>query len=297
MQISNQAYQDLARLIYDKFGIALGDDKQVLVTTRLLPIMQQQGFRSFEEYYNYLAQDRTGKALLTLANQITTNYSFFYREGEHFDFLREFALPQKITQPPSLNAPNLHIWSAGCSSGEEAYTLAMVLEDFFQTSSSRWDIGILATDIDTNMLNQASQAIYPEDRLRNIPPMMRMRYFQSVSAHQWQIKPDIKKYVHFSRFNLIQPQFNFKGKFFAIFCRNVMIYFDKPRVKKLIQNFYDVTEEQGYLFIGQTESLDKEDCPYQYVAPAIYQKREVTRTVQQPEISGTSDKTHLFEMP
>ena len=297
MNISIQTYQKFSQLIYDKFGIDLGEDKQVLITTRLAPLLEEKRFQSFEEYYQYVVNDSSRKALLTLANRITTNYSFFYREGEHFDFFREFALPQKISQPPSLNPPAIHIWSAGCSSGEEAYTISMVLRDFFEVPSSRWNLGVLATDIDTNMLNQATQGIYPEDRLRNIPPMMRMRYFKALSSGQWQVKPNIRELPHFSRFNLIQPKFNFKGKFFAIFCRNVMIYFDQNTVNKLIEKFYEVTEEQGYLFIGQTESLNKYNCPYHYVAPSIYQKRELERTVKKPDFSKSTDHSKLFEMP
>ena len=116
--------------------------------------------------------------------------------------------------------------------------------------------------------------IYPEDRIKTIPPLMRMRYFESVQPGLWQIKPEIRKLVHFSRFNLVKSRFSFKKKFFAIFCRNVMLYFDRQTINALIERFYQVTEDQGYLFISLTESLDKTDCPYHYVGPSIYQKRE-----------------------
>lgn len=273
IQISHQEYKKLSTLIHEHFGIDLGENKKSLVTTRLFPLMQKKGFQSFEEYYQYLLQDKTGKALLNLANHITTNYSFFYREGEHFDFLQDVALPYRVANPPSVNGKNIHFWSAGCSSGEEAYTLSMVIQDFFEKSPS-WDLGIFASDIDTNVLQQANQGTYLDDRLRNIPPLMKTRHFQQSSTGDWQIHPRIKDLVHFSRFNLIRPTpFQFQGKFFAIFCRNVMIYFNRSTVNELVRKLYEVTEEDGYLFIGLTETLDKQNCPFHYVAPSIYQKR------------------------
>ena len=272
MHISDMEYQQLSQLIQNKFGISLGKNKKALVLTRLQALLTQQGIQSFGEYYHHVTTDPTGKALLTLANRITTNYSFFYREREHFDFLQRQGLPQRIAQPPAANGSSLHLWSAACSAGEEPYTLAMVLQDFFKTSSAQWDLGILATDIDTNMLGIAQRGIYPEDRLKGIPPLSRINYFQSTGQGMWQIKPEIRKWVHFSRFNLIQSAFTFQKKFFAIFCRNLLIYFDRPTANTLVRRFYEVTEEQGYLFISHTENLDKDNCPYRYVAPSIYQK-------------------------
>lgn len=273
MQVSTKAYEHLSHLVYEKFGIALGKNKQALVVTRLEPTIRKLGFKNFEEYYHHVIQDSSGKSLLVLANQITTNYSFFYRETDHFDFLSQVALPQKIKQIPSYNNDTLNIWSAACSSGEEPYTIAMVLHEFFETNNTyKWNTGILATDIDTNMLQYATTAIYPENRLKNVPFSTKLHHFKKLKNDEWQVKEHIKKYIHFSRYNLMKNKFEFKSKFFIIFCRNVMIYFDKKTVQELVERFYEFTEQGGYLIIGQTETLDKSQCPYKYVAPSVYQK-------------------------
>ncbi|MBF0239472.1 MAG: chemotaxis protein CheR, partial [SAR324 cluster bacterium] len=161
---------------------------------------------------------------------------------------------------------------AACSSGEEAYTLAMLLKEFLAKTTPRWDIGILATDIDSEKLQEAHKGIYTSDRMKNIPPMYKTNYFQALDKTKWQVRPQLKQLIHFSNYNLIRPKFVFKSKFYAIFCRNVMIYFDRATITALVQRFYEVTEDYGFLFIGQTENLDKDKCPYRYVAPAIYQK-------------------------
>lgn len=270
--ILDHEYRQLTQLAREKFGIDMGADKRQLVTHRLQPLITEMGFKGFGEYYHYLKTDTTGQALIRFINRLTTNYSYFNREGEHFDFLQRKALPQRTAPSSSLNASQINLWSAGCSSGEEAYTIAMHLRDFFENPFPQWKLEILATDIDTRILEEAHRGIYQEDRLKNVPPLMRMRYFKSVQPGIWQVKPEIKELVHLSRYNLIRSQFSFKGKFFAIFCRNVMIYFDRPTINELVERFYQVTEDQGYLFIGQTESLDKDRCPYRYVAPSIYQK-------------------------
>ncbi len=272
MAISNWEYQKLIQLIQNKLGIALGPDKQALVLNRLQPLINEHGFKNFSEYYYYLQGDTTGQALATLANRITTNYSYFFREEDHFDFLQRHALPQKTARPFTYQDSNLNIWSAGCSAGEEAYSICMLLQEFFKDSSSQWNTAVLATDIDSNKLNEAYRGNYPADRLKKVPPIIRMNYFNPKKQGIWEVKPEIRAMVHFSYCNLIQSSFPFKGKFFAIFCRNVMIYFNRETIKQLIRKFYDVTEDGGYLFIGMTESLDKTDCPYRYIAPSVYQK-------------------------
>ena len=184
------------------------------------------------------------------------------------------ALPQKISQPPSMGQPNIHIWSAGCSAGEEPYTIAMMLNDCFDGTKPRWDLGIFASDLSTRMLQQATDGLFPAEQLLHLPDTLRHRYFSQHSSRMWKVQSNIRDMVHFSRYNLIQPEFTFKGQFSVIFCRNVMIYFDMFTVEELIQRFYSVTENMGYLIIGQTETLNQASCPYEYVSPSIYRKVE-----------------------
>lgn len=275
MMISDQEYQFLTDIVSTNVGIYLGPNKKTMVSTRLAPFLEKNGFHNLGEYLQYLMADPSGKSLKELTNHLTTNYSFFYREKEHFEFLKQVLLPQRSNPNIIANSPNIHIWSAGCSTGEEAYTLAIILRDFFEQPAP-WDLGVFATDIDTNVLSYAQTGIYTTDQLQAIPPLKRLNYFEQTGTNEWKVRSFIKDLIYFSCYNLIKPKFIFKGKFFAIFCRNVMIYFKRSTVETLIQRFYEVTEEGGYLFIGQTESLDKSICPYEYVAPSIYQKRRTS---------------------
>jgi len=271
--MSASEYKSISRLVYEKFGIDLGANKRTLVENRLAPVINQLGFINFQEYYAHIISDKSGQSLLELANRLTTNYSFFFRELEHLERLKEI-LPTRLQQTSTWRNASLSIWSAGCSGGEEPYSLSIILKELSTLHSfAKWDLGILGTDIDTNKLKEAHRGIYPTDRLRAIPSNIRTQYFKQVDQLLWQVKESTKQCVHLSRFNLMEKQFNFKGKFFIIFCRNVMIYFNRATIKTLIQRFYEVTEDGGYLFIGLTESLDKKDCPYDYIAPSVYQKR------------------------
>jgi chemotaxis protein methyltransferase CheR len=268
---TEQEFQELARLIYSNFGIVLGADKKPLVMNRLQPVLAKQNYSSFSAFLKDIRADTTGKKLFSLANELTTNYSFFYREIEHFEFLEKTAIPERLEQNSFGAKPKLNFWSAGCSSGEEPYTISMMLHDALGTKINQVEAGVFASDLDSNILGEAYRGIYPADRLRNVPPMIKMRYFQQVSDG-WKVRESVRELVHFSRYNLMKKQFVFKGKFFAIFCRNVMIYFDKKTAAELVERFFSVTEKGGYLFIGQTETLDRSRCPFTYVAPSIYRK-------------------------
>ncbi len=270
--ITDSEYRQLTNLVQENFGIKLGDDKRTMVLHRLQGWIGDQGFDEFKDYFQYLIKDKNSNALMALANRLTTNYSYFYRENEHFEFLRQTALPQKNAQNIDYQNYTLNIWSAGCASGEEPYTIAIILSEFFNNRFSQWDVGILATDIDTNSLKEAHKAVYREDRIKLLPPNLRLQYLKQQPSGYWEISPQIKEMVHFTRYNLMRSHFTFKHEFFAIFCRNVMIYFDRPTIESLVERFYSVTEDKGYLFIGQTESLEKSICPYKYIAPSIYQK-------------------------
>jgi len=266
IKLSDKEFQELKTFVYTKYGIDLSRKRQ-LVEARLANTLKAKGVKSFEQYLKLIREDKTGEEITTFLNKITTNYSYFAREIDHFDFLAKTVLPQ-LSQRPTRE---IRIWSAGCSSGQEPYTIAMVIDQFFGAQKKFWDTTILATDISTNVLTKAQAGIYPARELENLPPMWKHKYFTKVGEDSYQVVPEIRKEVVFKIFNLMDP-INFRKPFDVIFCRNVMIYFDKQTTNKLIERFYNATAEGGYLFIGHSETIDRTTSKYKFIQPAVYQK-------------------------
>ncbi|WP_127579364.1 CheR family methyltransferase [Paenibacillus koleovorans] len=267
--ITDSEFTQLAAHIHKHYGILLKGDKQGLVAGRLSPVLHELGLPSFKAYLQYLQQDRTGEPAYTLLEKITTNHTFFMREQPHFHFMRETALPYWKSQ---IRDRDLRIWSAGCSTGEEPYTIAMILHDFFALEKGGWDSQVLATDISRKVLETAERGVYPNESLKALPTPWRMRYFQSWDEEHSVVVDKIRRDCIFRMLNLVDPVFPFKRKFHLVFCRNVMIYFDSVTKRELILKFYDALEEGGYLFIGHSESIHREESPFKYVQPAIYRK-------------------------
>jgi len=267
--ISDEEYRILTDNIYENYGIKLGNPKKTLVTGRLQNVLLQNNFNSFSEYYDFVVSDKTGSALATLIDKITTNHTFFMREPEHFHYFRDCALPYLVGKAKN---KDLRIWSAGCSTGEEAYTLAMILQDYFGDDKPLWDTRILATDISSKVLNAAIKGEYKIKSIDTLPLNWRCIYFTETDNEKAVITDKIRKEVIFRSFNLMNSDFPFKKKFHVIFCRNVMIYFDTRKKKELTDKFYDSMEPGGFLFIGHSESLNREETKLKYVMPAIYRK-------------------------
>lgn len=272
IEITDREYRLLADLVYDKIGINLTDQKRNLLMGRLQKILRQKQFKSFNEYYEYIISDKSGVALSDLANYISTNHTFFYREKDHFEFFLKIALPELTARLRNRNSHDLRVWSAGCSSGEEPYTLIMIMMEYFGAEYDRWDAGILATDISEKALGIAKNAIYGEERIKYLPPLYIKKYFKKLPDGQYQVIDKVRNEVVYRRFNLMNEQFPFKNKFDAIFCRNVMIYFDNPTRKTLVDKFYNLTTNGGYFFIGHSETLKRDDFQYKYIMPALYKK-------------------------
>ncbi|HEX3046613.1 MAG TPA: protein-glutamate O-methyltransferase CheR [Bacillota bacterium] len=270
IKITAKELKQLVDFVRINYGLNLAE-KETLIITRLHNILAKKNFNSFSEYYNYIATDVTGEAVTTLMSKLTTNHSFFLREQEHFDFFQNHILPYFAKR---VFSHNLGIWSAGCATGEEPYTLAMIIDDFFGPAKSCWDTQILATDISKMALDTATTGIYTHEQLDTVPEKWRNTYFKKIRPDQSVICDQIKREVIFRIFNLNNEVFPFKRKFHIIFCRNVMIYFDPVARKNLIDRFYQFTEPGGYLFIGQSESLRFDETKYQYVMPAVYRKEE-----------------------
>jgi chemotaxis protein methyltransferase CheR len=273
MRITDEEFGLLRSLIYKRFGINLTDQKRSLLVGRLQKVLRQTGHTSFKSYYDALLEDSTEQALSQLVDRISTNHTYFYREKSHFDFFIETALPRLKPVLERQNNRDIRIWCAGCSSGEEAYMLLMLLREYFGSQYSRWDGGILATDISSRVLDVARRGIYAEDRLRMLPEHLRRKYFRQLSDGQYEVVDDLRQEATFRRFNLMNDVFPFKKPFHIIFCRNVMIYFDDPTRKTLVAKFHKHTADGGYFFLGHSETLGRGQSLFKYLAPAVYQKQ------------------------
>lgn len=272
--LGDAEFKYIANMLYDRFGIYLSDQKRILVAGRLSKRLRQLGFTSFTRYLEYLVADKTGAELSELINRITTNHSYFFREREHFDFLSKTVLPgleEKLKQNP---AYPVRIWSAGCATGEEVFSLGMLLREYYGLRLDKIDLGLLATDISLAALSEAGTGIYKTEKLRELPPVYRNTYFRKIDDDNFAIRDDIRKMVLFKRLNLMSEHFPMKGQFDAIFCRNVMIYFDHDSRTKAVNSLYQYVKPGGYFFIGHSESLKRDECPFDYVKPAIYRKGE-----------------------
>ncbi|MEJ2635082.1 MAG: protein-glutamate O-methyltransferase CheR [Calditrichia bacterium] len=273
VSISDTEYRQISQLVYDKFGINLGEKKRSLVLGRLHKIVRQNGFENFGEYYEHVLTDQSGSALRTLIDRISTNHTFFYREKSHFEYFSETVLPALANLKDSNSRKAIRIWSAGCSSGEEPYTLAMLISEYLGQDLRNWNAGVLATDISSNVLEKAGQGIYSDENVSRLPSSLKLKYFKKLPDGSWQVVPKIREMVLFRRLNLMRNEFPFRNRFHTIFCRNVMIYFDQVTRDALVHRFHRYLENDGYLFIGHSESLGRQNNYFNYLQPATYKKK------------------------
>lgn len=264
---TDKEFLQLADYIKDNYGINLME-KKALVTGRLTNLVANN-FSSFADYIQHIFADKTGESMVTLINKLTTNHTFFLREAAHFDYFKLTVLPYLTRNAPD---HDLRIWSAGCSTGEEPYTLAMIMADYFGEKKIFWDTKILATDISQKALNTALQGIYTNEQIKPLPMEWKRNYFKAIDQERSGVVDPIRNEVVFRSLNLMNPVFPFKKRFHVIFCRNVMIYFDEPTKRELVDRFYEVTEPGGYLFIGHSETLTRNETRYRSIIPAVYRK-------------------------
>ncbi len=268
IKMKDHEFDEIVPYMYKKFGINL-KQKRGLMEGRLSLRITERGFNNYSDYFKSVLQDKSGKELSNLINVLTTNYTFFFREIQHFDFLKNTALLQICN---SIKDNNLRIWSAGCSSGEEPYTIAMVLDEYFGLQKRSWQSKVTATDISGKVLDLGVEGIYSSNSLKTLTEAKKNKYFTKIDDEKYQAKDLLKNEVTFSKLNLMDTAFPFKKKFHIIFCRNVMIYFDAPTKANLIKKFYENTEPGGYLFIGHAESIVRGTSGYEYVQPAVFRK-------------------------
>ncbi len=259
-EFTDKEYKEITDIAYSICGIAFTQGKKEVVKGRLLKRMNELDINSFGDYINRFKNDR--KELSILIDILTTNKTDFFREFAHFDFMRKNIYP-------FLNKNSLTLWSAGCSSGEEPYSIAMDLNERLKKEINK---RILATDISARMLDKARDGIYDEKELEGVPGDY-LKYFSLADAKNrtYRIDEGIKKYISFARLNLMDS-WPMRGPFDIIFCRNVMIYFDKATQEILINRFYDLLAPGGYLFTGHSESLNSLRHRYAYIMPAVYRK-------------------------
>lgn len=252
-----------------RYGIDMSRKKEI-VCGRLENYIRKGGWKNYTEYMNAVEKDFTGRLEKELVDILTTNHTFFMREFEHFDYLREKVLPE--LRKKEAGRRDLCIWCGASSTGEEPYMLAMLLKDFFGLEHERWDTKILATDISTEALRQAAAGVYSREQIEPLPEHWKRRYLRAdTDGKKYEITRELKNEVLFRQFNLMEP-FPFKRKMHIVFLRNVMIYFDHNTKRNLIQKVYDVMEPGGYLFVGRTETIDRNSVPFKLLQPSIFQK-------------------------
>lgn len=267
--ITDSEFNRIVVYVKRNFGIDLSQ-KRVLVGGRLDNYIVRNGYANYDEYMKKVESDPKGEAAIDLVNVLTTNHTYFMRESVHFDYMKRVALPW--AKQKAAKEKDLRIWCGASSTGEEPYTLAMVTLEFFGVEHSAWDTRILATDISTRVLEHASRGIYLKEDIEPLPPNWKRRFFKQISDEEFRVKDELKREVIYRQFNLMNP-FPFKRKFHIVFLRNVMIYFQDDTKYNLIQKIYDYMEPGGYLFIGTTESLNRNKTQFQYVQPSVYRKQ------------------------
>jgi chemotaxis protein methyltransferase CheR len=260
--IAARDFERIRTLAYAKFGLNLTPAKQTLVSARIGKLLKEKGHNSFDEFWQGIESDRSGEALIGLINVLTTNFTSFLREPQHFEFLKSVIVPQFSS------LSTFRVWSAACATGEEPYSIAFTLSAL----NPGRDTQILATDISTRALDHAKRGVYGSDQASALSPEWMRRFLlrgEGRSEGTFKVKPAVQQMIQYQRFNLLEDPLP-RQKFAVIFCRNVMIYFDRPTKEKVVARLASVLEPGGYLFTGHSESLTGVAHPLAYVRPAIY---------------------------
>lgn len=275
LRISDKDFSRFSQLIYDVCGIKMPPHKQSMLESRLRKRLRFLGLSSYEAYREYLfSQDGMVEELTSMIDVVTTNKTDFFREPRHFDFLIETALPALIPSTGAGIDRPLRLWSAGCSTGEEPYTLAMFLEEFIWVNK-RINYQIMGTDISTQVLEKAVLGIYHRDKIEPVPDSFRKKYIlksRDKDAPQVRIIPEIRAKIKFQRLNFMDAKFNVAERQDIIFCRNVIIYFDRQTQERFLTRLCNCLLPGGYLFMGHSETLSGMPLPLKQLAPAVYMK-------------------------
>jgi len=254
--LSDKQFHKLCSLVYDATGIVLVESKRQMVYRRLMRRIRELKLESFPDYYLLLEADNSSE-LPNFLNAITTNFTSFFREHHHFDYLKTKFLPDHCQK---FGYGRLRVWSSACSTGEEPYSLAITLSEFYGSRISQCDCKILATDIDTNVLNHAREGVYDAERIESLPEAVKKKWFkrrETDSRAEVKVDPDLQRLITFKQLNLMH-NWPMHGPFDVILCRNVMIYFDKPTQAMLLRKFFELLRPNGVLMLGHSESIAKD---------------------------------------
>ena len=266
--LSGKDFSRLREFIYTQCGINITDVKRTMLEARLQKRLKMLGLPSFSTYCDYLfSREGMEEELIQMIDVVTTNKTDFFREPAHFEYLSQKAVPELLRKDGQRRV--VSVWSAGCSSGEEPYTLAMVLKEF------GCKFLILATDISTRVLEKAKLAIYEEEKVLPVPQELKRKYLlKSKDPHKkvYRIITELRESIRFRRLNFMDGDFGFREPMDIIFCRNVIIYFDKPTQEKLLNHFCDYLSPDGYIFMGHSETLYGMDVPLTQVASTVYRR-------------------------
>ena len=270
-QLTDAEFRKFSELIYEHVGISLKPEKKELLNARLGKRLRACGIGSYKEYFDYIRRpDQQDGEFVHFLNSVSTNFTSFFREISHFDYLRTKVLPELAARE---RGREFFFWSSASSSGEEPYTMAMILEQFAE-SRPGFRYKILATDISTRVLEMAARGVYSTDQIAKVPQEFLKKYFQrgvGKNAGRVRIRKEVRAHVNFKRFNLMHD-FPWRGEMDVIFCRNVMIYFDQETQARLVKKFYQCLRKGGYLFIGHSESIASIKHEFVQVEATTYKK-------------------------
>lgn len=273
--MSRKTFVRFQDFVQEELGIKMPDSKKTMLQARLLKRLRKVGMRNFEDYYDYVFSSRgREEEMVHMIDVITTNKTDFFREPGHFRYLQETALPELVRFEGVGRRKKAMVWSAGCSTGEEPYTLAMVLKEF-ENRCRGFQFRILATDISTRVLDEARLGIYDEVDVEPVPMPLRKRYIlrsKDPVRNLVRIVPELRSTVHFQRLNFMSSDFGIREAMDVIFCRNVIIYFDKPTQEKVLNRLCRHLIPGGYMFMGHSETLNGLDVPLVPVAPTVYRR-------------------------
>jgi len=269
--LSEKEFNVFQKLIYNECGINLSLTKKSLVQSRLQKRLRELGIDSYTNYHQVVVDDKSRNELIHLIDSISTNKTEFFREIKHFDLLRERILPDLVAKKKREGSNKIRIWCAASSSGEEAYTIAMLLYNQFESQGVS-DAKILATDISTKVLSLAIKGAYNKEQIKNVPDNYCNKFFSEEKGTSFIVKDVLKNMITFRRFNLLDLNQLGGNKFDIIFCRNVMIYFDYETRYKMIKKFYNMLLANGYFFLSHSEKLSGNDHGFKFIQPAVYMK-------------------------
>lgn len=271
-ELSDVDFKKLSDFIYSNYGIKLPIAKKVMLQSRLNARLRANNIDSYRAYTEFVLSGKGGEAeIINMVDLVSTNKTDFYRESSHFDFMKEVVLPEHFEQ---FSERAFRVWSSASSSGEEAYTVAFVINEYLE-GKRKFDYQIFGTDISTRILDKARTAIYPMERVDIVPLAQKKKYLlkgKDTSNPQVRIIPEIRSKTSFQRLNLMDENYDVPGVFDVIFCRNVLIYFDRETQEKVISKLCRHLRKGGYFFLGHSESITGYDLPLKQLRPTMFQK-------------------------